>query len=121
MAQRFDAGSCKLRGAPIAIGDAPPISDVDAEPIVSASENGTLVLHVAPPPSMQLAWLDRSGAPAGNYPGTDLEVWNTLASIPAVRNRHVHALIGDHVVVAGPRLAQGAEAMARVLHADAYK
>jgi iron complex transport system substrate-binding protein len=88
--------------------------DVKRESLQPSSET---MLRVAPDMLLEL----RSGAPAGNYPGTDLEVWNTLASIPAVRNRQVHALIGDHVVVAGPRIAQGAEAMARVLHADAYK
>jgi ABC-type Fe3+-hydroxamate transport system substrate-binding protein len=48
-------------------------------------------------------------------------VWNTLASIPAVRDRRVHALVGDHVVVAGPRIAQGAAAIARALHPGAFK
>jgi iron complex transport system substrate-binding protein len=88
--------------------------DVKRESLQPSSET---MLRVAPDILLEL----RSVAPAGNYPGTDLEVWNTLASIPAVRNRQVHALIGDHVVVAGPRIAQGAEAMARVLHAGAYK
>jgi iron complex transport system substrate-binding protein len=88
--------------------------DVKRESLQPSSET---MLRVAPDVLLEV----RSGAPAGNYPGTDLEVWNTLASIPAVRNRQVHALIGDHVVVAGPRIAQGAEAMARVLHAGAYK
>ena len=60
-------------------------------------------------------------APAGNYPGGDLEVWNALASIPAVQNKRVQALVGDYVVVAGPRIALGAEAMARALHPAAFK
>jgi len=60
-------------------------------------------------------------APAGNYPGGELAVWDTLASIPAARNRRVYSLVGDFVVVAGPRLAEGAEGMARALHPEAFK
>jgi iron complex transport system substrate-binding protein len=59
------------------------------------------------------------GDPAAR--GTDIDVWKSLASIPAVRESRVQVLSGDHVVVAGPRLAQGAEAMARALHPDAYR
>ena len=51
----------------------------------------------------------------------DLAVWDTLASVPAVRNRRVYSVVGDFVVVAGPRLAEGAEAIARVLHPEAFK
>ena len=32
-----------------------------------------------------------------------------------------HIDVGDFVVVAGPRLAEGAEAIARTLHPDAFK
>jgi len=59
------------------------------------------------------------GDPAAS--GTDIGVWTALASIPAVRQSRVQVLSGDHVVVAGPRLGQGAEAMARALHPDAYQ
>jgi iron complex transport system substrate-binding protein len=50
-----------------------------------------------------------------------MDVWKKLASIPAVRTSRVHAVIGDFVVVAGPRLARGTEAVARALHPDAFK
>jgi iron complex transport system substrate-binding protein len=48
-------------------------------------------------------------------------VWRTLASIPAVRNGRIHILNGEHLVVPGPRVAQGAEGFARALHPDAFK
>ena len=72
---------------------------------------------------ISLGWLLelRATEPAGNYPGGDLEVWNALASIPAVRNQKVQALVGDHVVVPGPRVAEGAEAIARALHSEAFE
>jgi iron complex transport system substrate-binding protein len=88
--------------------------DVKRESVQPSSET---LLRRAPDVLLEL----RASEPAGNYPGGDLEVWNTLASIPAVRNQRVQALVGDHVVVPGPRLAAGAEAIARALHPDAFK
>ena len=43
-------------------------------------------------------------------------VWSTLSSIPAVRNKRVHLLTGDYLVVPGPRLAQATEAFAAAIH-----
>jgi len=88
--------------------------DIKRESVQPSSET---LLRRAPDALLEL----RATEPAGNYPGGDLEVWNTLASIPAVRNQKVQALVGDHVVVPGPRLAEGAEAIARALHPDAFK
>jgi iron complex transport system substrate-binding protein len=46
----------------------------------------------------------------------DLAPWNTLASVPAVRNRRVHALVGDRFVVPGPRVADATRELARIIH-----
>ena len=43
-------------------------------------------------------------------------VWSALSSLPAVRNRRVHFMTGDYLVVPGPRLAQATEAFARAIH-----
>ena len=43
-------------------------------------------------------------------------VWTALSSLPAVRNRRVHFLVGDYLVVPGPRLAQATEAFADAIH-----
>src|SRR6185436_14574683 len=64
-AQRFDAGSLKLVGDPMSIGDAPPETDLDAEPIASASNDGKLVVLYNPPPDTKLGWLDRGGVLRG--------------------------------------------------------
>jgi iron complex transport system substrate-binding protein len=90
------------------------LEDVKRESVQPSSET---LLRLAPDVLLEL----KATAPAGNYPGGDLEVWNTLQSIPAVQNNQVHALVGDYVVVAGPRIAQGAEAIARALHPAAFK
>ena len=46
--------------------------------------------------------------------------WGALASVPAVRAPRVHVLVGAHVVIAGPRLGDAAEAIARVVHPGAF-
>jgi iron complex transport system substrate-binding protein len=88
--------------------------DVMRESVQPSSET---LLRRAPDVLLEL----HATEPAGNYPNGDLNVWNTLASIPAVRDHRVHSVVGDFVVVAGPRLAEGAEAIARALHPDTFK
>ena len=51
----------------------------------------------------------------------ELAVWQTVASVPAVRNKRILALYGDQFVVPGPRIADAAEAIARALHPEAFK
>jgi len=51
----------------------------------------------------------------------DHDVWNSLLSLPAVRQRRVHFLTGSPLVVPGPRVAEGVELMARVLHPDVFR
>jgi iron complex transport system substrate-binding protein len=52
---------------------------------------------------------------------TERNVWSVLAAIPAVRDNRIYLLSGDQLVVPGPRLAQGAEDLARTLHPDAFR
>ncbi len=47
--------------------------------------------------------------------------WNALAGVPAVRNGRVYILVGDELVVPGPRVADTAERIARVLHPQAFR
>ncbi len=74
MAQRFDAGRLELVGDPMPLADAPPVSNLDAEPVARASDDGRLVFLDAPIPNTQLGWFDRTGAlqdtlplPAGRW------------------------------------------------------
>ena len=53
--------------------------------------------------------------------GGERAVWQSLSSLPAVRNGRVHLLSGDYLVVPGPRLAQAAETIARTLHPETFK
>jgi iron complex transport system substrate-binding protein len=51
---------------------------------------------------------------------TERNVWTALPGLPAVRNGRIQFLSGSQLVVPGPRLVQGAEAFARVLHPEAF-
>jgi eukaryotic-like serine/threonine-protein kinase len=65
MAQRFDTGRLELEGDAVAIGDAPDYSDMDAEPVASASRNGRLTVLQSDASPTQLHWRDRAGTVGG--------------------------------------------------------
>ena len=46
----------------------------------------------------------------------ELQPWQTLASVPAVRDKHVYLLVGDEFVVPGPRIVNAARRLAETLH-----
>ena len=51
----------------------------------------------------------------------EIDSWNALVSVPAVRGKRVYLLIGSELVVPGPLVADGVEAFARVLHPGVVK
>jgi iron complex transport system substrate-binding protein len=51
----------------------------------------------------------------------EIDVWKALGSVPAVRNGRIVFLFDDRVVIPGPRVVQGTEALARALHPDDFK
>ncbi|HMC78354.1 MAG TPA: ABC transporter substrate-binding protein [Vicinamibacterales bacterium] len=61
-----------------------------------------------------------SAWPSGDHQA-ELNVWNALASVPAVRNHRVLFLFDDRIVIPGPRVVEGTTAMAKALHPDAFK
>lgn len=48
-------------------------------------------------------------------------VWQVLSAVPAVRNGRVHMIGDERTVIPGPRVAQGTELIARVLHPDVFE
>ncbi len=52
---------------------------------------------------------------------SEVRVWQTLASVPAVRTGRVQFLVDDRLVIPGPRVAEGTRLMARALHPDAFR
>jgi iron complex transport system substrate-binding protein len=51
---------------------------------------------------------------------SERKVWNTLPSIPAVKNNRVYLLGGDEFVVPGPRIVIAAQRFAETLHPEAF-
>ena len=47
--------------------------------------------------------------------------WTSLSSVPAVRGRRIHIIADPRTVIPGPRVAEGAAVIARVLHPEAFK
>jgi iron complex transport system substrate-binding protein len=57
--------------------------------------------------------------PAGDIP-REKAAWQTLSTVPAIRTQRLYFMQGEHLVVPGPRVGNGTEAIARALHPDAY-
>jgi iron complex transport system substrate-binding protein len=96
-------------------GGANVFADVKREAVRASTE---MLLARAPEVIVDLHY-------TGEMPEAQLQrerdVWRPLASIPAVKTDRVHVLVGDHLVVPGPRLAQAAEDYARAIHPDAFR
>lgn len=48
------------------------------------------------------------------------KAWDTLSAVPAVKQGRIHMLVGDYLVVPGPRVAQAVEDFARAIHPEAF-
>jgi Tol biopolymer transport system component len=91
LAQPFDANRLETRGEAVAIADAPPRTNLDAEPVVSASRNRRLVFLRSDIPSKRLKWLDRAGAERGTVP-LPPGPWRMFALSP---DRRMATLLND--------------------------
>lgn len=47
--------------------------------------------------------------------------WKPLSSVPAVRGGRIHIVADPRTVIPGPRVAEGAAVIARILHPEAFK
>jgi iron complex transport system substrate-binding protein len=63
----------------------------------------------------------RAGAAEAGPIASEIAVWGTLASVPAIRNGRVQFIVDQRTVVPGPRIAEGTELIARALHPEAFK
>jgi iron complex transport system substrate-binding protein len=77
-----------------------------------------MVLARAPDVIIELQYGD---SPRRQQIDEETRVWDALPSVPAVRRKQVHLLVGDEFVVPGPRIVQAAERFGRVLHPSAFK
>jgi iron complex transport system substrate-binding protein len=90
-------------------------ADVNTESVQASSE---LILARAPDVIIELR---TTGGFSGDALTREIESWNALSSVPAVKNGRVHLLVGKSLNVPGPLVADGVEAMARVLHPGLVK
>jgi iron complex transport system substrate-binding protein len=98
-----------------AAGGANVFGDMASESVqVSAEE----ILTRAPEVIIELRSSDR---PSPSERQSEIESWNPLSSVPAIRSKRVHLLVGKELVVPGPLVADGVEELARVLHPEIAK
>jgi iron complex transport system substrate-binding protein len=93
-----------------AAGGVNVFAHIQAESVQASSE---LILARAPEVIIELRAED---IPSPEDQPAEVHTWRTLASLPAVRTNRLYFLPGRSYVVPGPRVADGAEAMAAVLH-----
>jgi iron complex transport system substrate-binding protein len=58
----------------------------------------------------------RYGANVVKDPAHELQAWNALSSVPAVKNHRIYLLTGDEFVVPGPRVVDAIRRIAETLH-----
>lgn len=90
-------------------------ADVRRESVQPSQE---LVLARAPEVILEVR---AAGLLATTAVAAERDVWRGLSAVPAVRSGRLHFLTGEHLVVPGPRLAEGAESLARALHPEAFR
>jgi iron complex transport system substrate-binding protein len=94
-----------------AAGGSDALADVHRQAVMMTTE---MVIARAPEIIVELRY--------GNRPTkADMEAWNALPSVPAVRNHRVHVLWGDQFVVPGPRVAAATEELARTIHPETFR
>lgn len=95
-------------------GGADVFADVDRESVQPSQET---LLARAPDVIIEI----KTGGMAPGGEADARKAWASLGSIPAVRTGRIHFLIGDELVVPGPRVAQGTETLAKALHPEAFR
>lgn len=94
-----------------AAGGTNVFSDVQRQSIQTTSE-----LAVARAPDV----IVEVGIDTASTSGRNLRAWDSLSSIPAVRNKRIYQLRGDGMMNPGPRISASVRRMAEVLHPDAF-
>ncbi len=57
----------------------------------------------------------------GKDPRAEIDWWSRFGSLPAVKSGSVHTIDSDIIDRPSPRIVEGLEALARLLHPDAFK
>lgn len=94
-----------------AAGGTNVFADVNRQSIQTTSE-----LAVARAPEVIL----EIGVDTASTGGRNLRAWDSLPSIPAVRNKRIYELRGDGMMNPGPRISASVRRVAEVLHPEAF-
>ena len=103
-------GSGFLRDMLVAAGGQDVFEDVGRESIQATTET---ILARAPEVIIEIR---SENIPAGKDLDEELAAWARLAAVPAIKNKRVYFVTGQQMTVPGPRVADGIERMAKVLH-----
>ena len=95
-----------------AAGGTNVFADVQRQSIQTTSE-----LAVARAPEVIL----EIGVDTASASGRNLNAWNALSSIPAVRNKRIYQLTGDGMMNPGPRISASVRRVAEVLNPEAFE
>ena len=98
----------------MAAGGENVFADVAQQSVQATSE---IILVRAPEVILEL----RAGTMSADQRKREEAVWQVLPSVPAVRSGRVSILTDERTVVPGPRVAEGTELIARMLHPQAFK
>jgi iron complex transport system substrate-binding protein len=94
----------------VAAGGDDVFEDVDREAVQATTET---ILARAPEVIIEVR---SENIPIGKEFDEELASWSRLSAVPAVRNKRVYFITGQGMTVPGPRVADGVERMAKVLH-----
>jgi iron complex transport system substrate-binding protein len=95
-----------------AAGGTNVFADVKRQSIQTTSE---LAVARAPEVIVEIG-IDTASAKARN-----LDAWNALSSIPAVRSKRIYQLRGDGMMNPGPRISASVRRVAEVIHPEAFQ
>ena len=96
-----------------AAGGEDVLGDVKRESVQATTE---LILARKPDVIVEI----RPGSGGAGASQSEIGVWRTLGSVPAVRAGRVHFIVDQRMVVPGPRVAEAAELLARAIHPGAF-
>ncbi len=94
-----------------AAGGEDVFGDVKRESVQATSE---LILARKPEVILEI----RPGPGEAASMQSEIDVWRTLGSVPAVRAGRVHFIVDPRMVVPGPRVAEATELLARAIHPE---
>jgi iron complex transport system substrate-binding protein len=95
-----------------AAGGEDVFADIKQQSVQATSE---LILSRRPEVIVELRYGDN--VKVADIP-REMQAWNALSSLPAVKNHRVHVLVGDEYVVPGPRVAEAVRRLATTLHPE---